>query len=106
MGFARRDFLNIKLNHGSKLIIVDREGYALISGLSLGPLISKNINTAVDLIRVGISLGAKHSKFSYNLSNFIKLTERGDEANLKMFYGKKILQKLEYFYALGTYAKG
>jgi len=36
----------------------------------------------------------------------IKLTEREDETNLKMIYGKNILQKLEYFYALGTYAKG
>jgi len=112
MGFDRRDFLNIKLNHGSKLIIADREGYALISGLRLGPIISKNIHTAVDLIRMGASLGAnhiilaKHSKFSHNLFDLITLIERGDEANLKMIYGKNILQKLEYFYALGTYAKG
>ena len=112
MGFDRRDFLNIKLNHGSKLIIADREGYALISGLRLGPLIAKNKHTAVDLIRMGASLGAnhiilaKHSKFSHNLFDLITLIERGDEANLKMIYGKNILQKLEYFYALGTYAKG
>ena len=112
MGFDRRDFLNIKLNHGSKLIIADREGYALISGLRLGPLIAKNKHTAVDLIRMGASLGAnhiilaKHSKYSYNLFDLITLIERGDEANLKMIYGKKVLQKLEYFYALGTYAKG
>lgn len=112
MGFDRRDFLNIKLNHGSKLIIADREGYALISGLRLGPLIAKNKHTAVDIIRMGASLGAnhiilaKHSKFSHNLFDLITLIERGDEANLKMIYGKNILQKLEYFYALGTYAKG
>jgi hypothetical protein len=36
----------------------------------------------------------------------ISLAERGEEMNLKMIYGKIILQKLEYFYALGTYAKG
>lgn len=112
MGFDRREFLSIKLNHGSKLIIADREGYALISGLRLGPLIAKNMHTAVDLIRMGVSLGAnhiilpKHSKFSCNLFDLIRITERGDEANLKMIYGKNILQKLDYFYALGTYAKG
>ena len=112
MGFDRRDFLNIKLNHGSKLIIADKEGYALISGLRLGPLIAKNKRAAVDLIKMGASLGANHiilanhSKFSYNLFDLIELIERGDEANLKMIYGKNILQKLEYFYALGTYGKG
>ena len=112
MGFDRCEFLNIKLKHGSKLIVADKKGYALISGQRLGPLIAKNLHTAVDLIKMGISLGAnhiivpKHSKFSYSLFDLIKLTERGDEMNLKMIYGKNILQKLDYLYALGTYAKG
>lgn len=112
MGFDRREFLNIKLSHGSKLIIVDKEGYALISGLRLGPLIAKNLHIAVDLIKMGILLGAnniilpKHSKFSYRLFDLIKLTERENEVNLKLIYGKNLIQKLDYFYALGTYAKG
>ena len=112
VGFDRREFLNIKLSKGSKLITVEKEGYALISGLRLGPLIAKNLQTAVDLIKMGISHGAnhiivpKHSKFPYRLFSLIKLTERADEVNLKMIYGKKILQKLDYFYALGTYAEG
>ena len=112
IGFDRREFLRIKLSHGSKLIIVEKEGYALISGLRLGPLIAKNLHTAVEIIKMGILLGAnniifpKHSKFSHRLFDLIKLTERENEVNLKMIYGKNLLQKLDYFYALGTYAKG
>ena len=112
MRFDRREFIKIKLNHGSKLIIVDKKGYALISGLRLGPLIATSLHTALNLIKMGISLGAnhiiipKHSKFPYKLFELIKVTEREDEANLKMIYGKNIIQKLDYFYALGTYAKG
>jgi len=112
IGFDRREFLNIKLHHGSKLIIVDKEGYALISGLRIGPLIAKNLHTAVNLIKTGVSLGAnhiivpKHSELPYRLFDMIKITERVDEVNLKMIYGKNIIQKLDYFYALGTYAKG
>lgn len=112
MGFDRHEFINVQLSHGSKLIIIDKAGYALISGQRLGPLIAKNLDTAVDLIRIGISLGAnhmivpKHSKIPNTLFNLVKLTERKDETNLKMTYGKNILQKLDYFYALGTYAKG
>lgn len=60
---------------------------------------------------MGILLGAnniifpKHSKFPYRLFGLIKLTKRENEVNLKMSYGKNLLQKLDYFYALGTYAK-
>jgi len=112
MGFDRCEFLSIKLRHGSKLIIVDKEGYALISGLRIGPLIAKSLHTAVDLIKMGVSLGAnhiivpKHSELPYRLFDMIKITKRVDEVNLKMIYGKNIMQKLNYFYALGTYAKG
>lgn len=112
MGFDRREFIKINLKHGSKLIIIEKEGYALISGQRLGPVIAKSPQTAMNLIKMGISLGAnhiivpKHSKFPHKLFELIKLTERKDVANLKMSYGKKILQKLDYFYALGTYAKG
>ena len=83
-----------------------------ISGKRSGTLIARCSNLAVDLIKMGISLGAnhiivpKHSKFPYKIFDLIKITEREDEANLKMIYGKKLLQKLDYFYALGTYAKG
>lgn len=112
IGFDRCEFLNIKLSYGSKLIVIEKEGYALISGLRLGPVIAKNLNVAVNLIKMGILLGAnniifpKHSEFSYGLFDLIKLTKRENEVNLKMIYGKNCSQKLDYFYALGTYAKG
>jgi N-acetylglutamate synthase-like GNAT family acetyltransferase len=112
IGFDRRDFLKIKLNYGSKLLILNKQGYALISGLRLGPLIAKNLDTAVALIRTGMSLGAmhiiiaNHSKFPQTLFDKIKLTKREEDSNLRMIYGKNISQKLDYFYALGTYAKG
>ena len=112
MGFDRCEFLKIKMSHGSKLIIDANEGYALISGLRIGPIIAKNLRTAVNLINRGISLGAthiivpKHMKFPNKLFNLIELTERENEVNLRMIYGKNISQKLDNFYALGTYAKG
>jgi GNAT superfamily N-acetyltransferase len=112
MGFDRCEFLKMKMNHGSKLIVAADEGYALISGLRIGPVIAKNFRIAADLINMGISLGAnhvivlKHTKFSNKLFDLIDLAENEKEINLKMIYGKNIPQKLEYFYALGTYAKG
>lgn len=112
MGFDRCELIRIQLRHGSKLVTVDKAGYALISEKRLGPLIAKNLHTALDLIRMGISIGAnqmivpKHSKIPNKLFNLIELTEREDEANLKMIYGKNLQQKLDYFYALGTYAMG
>jgi N-acetylglutamate synthase-like GNAT family acetyltransferase len=112
MGFNRSNFIKIKMGHGSKLIVFAEEGFALISGLRIGPIIAKNLSVAVDLINKGISLGAnhiivpKHTKFPNRIFDLIDSNERVDEVNLKMIYGKNILQKLDYIYALGTYAKG
>lgn len=112
MGFDRCEFLKIKMSLGSKLIVVAEEGYGLISGQRIGPIIAKNFRVAVDLIKLGISLGGnhiivpKHMNFPNKLLDLIHLTENENDVNLKMIYGKNISQKLEYFYALGTYAKG
>jgi len=112
MGFDRSEFLQLKVNHGSILLIADKEGFALASGSRLGPVISKNIHTAVSLINEGIKLGAnhiiipKHSQFPSKIFELVNLTERDDDSNLKMIYGREVGQNLNQFYAVGTYAKG
>jgi len=112
VGFDRSEFLQLKINHGSILITVHKKGFALVSGSRLGPVISKNIHTAVSLINEGIKLGAthiilpRHSQFPSKLFKLINLTERDADSNLKMIYGKEVAQKLDQFYAIGTYAKG
>jgi hypothetical protein len=112
MGFDRHEFLKIKMNHGSRLIVLAEEGYALVSGQRIGPIIAKNLHVAVDLIKKGISIGGnhmivpKHTKFPNKLFNFLDSIENENEVNLKMIYGKNLSQKLNYLYALGTYAKG
>jgi len=112
MGFDRSEFLQLKINHGSILLTVDKEGFALISGSILGPVISKNIQTTISLMNEGIKLGAsyiivpRHSKFPSKIFNLVDLTKNDSESNLKMVYGKEVTQKLDQFYALGNYAKG
>ncbi len=112
IGFDRSEFLQLKINHGSILITADKEGFALISNSRLGPVISKNIRTAVSLMNEGIKLGAnhiiipKHSQFPTKIFDLVNLTERDSESNLKMVYGKEVSQHLDQLYALGNYAKG
>jgi len=112
IGFDRSQFLQLKINHGSILNTIDKEGFALVTNSMLGPVISKNINVAVSLINEGIKLGAnhiiipKHSQFPNKIFELANLTERNSESNLKMVYGREITQKLDQFYALGNYAKG
>ena len=112
MGFDRSAFLQLKINHGSILITADKEGFALISGSILGPVISKNIDTALSLMNEGIRLGAnhiivpKHSQFPSRIFDIINLTKNESESNLKMVYGKEVTQKLDQFYALNNYANG
>jgi len=104
--------LQLKINHGSILLTVDKEGFALVSGLRLGPIISNEVHTAVYLINEGIKLGAdhiivpSHSQLSSKIFELANLTERDSISNLKMEYGKEVTQNLAQFYALGTYAKG
>ncbi|TES94478.1 MAG: N-acetyltransferase [Promethearchaeota archaeon] len=112
IGFDRSQFLQLKINHGSILITIEKEGFALVSNSLLGPVISKNIDAAVSLINEGIKLGAnhiiipKHSQFPSKIFDLANLTERNSESNLKMVYGKEGTQRLDQFYALGNYAKG
>ncbi len=112
IGYDRSEFLQLKINHGSILITADKEGFALISGSILGPVISKNIDTAISLMNEGIRLGAnhiivpKHSHYHNKIFDLFNLTERNSESNLKMVYGKEVKQKLDQFCALGNYAKG
>jgi len=112
MGFDRSEFLQLKIDHGSILLTVEKEGFALVSGLRIGPIISKDIHTALHFINEGIKLGAnhivvpKHSRFPSNIFKLVKLTEMDSASNLKMVYGKEVKQNLDQFYALGTYAKG
>ena len=112
MGFDRSKFLQLKINQDSILLTVEEEGFALVSGLRIGPIISKDIHTALHLINEGINLGAnhivvpKHSRFPSKIFKLAKLTEMDSDSNLKMIYGEEVTQNLDQFYALGTYAKG
>jgi len=115
IGFDRSDYLKARTALGAKILIVENEGYGLISNLlstiRLGPLIATNIETAVHIIKEGLLLGAEsliipsHPLFQNKIITLMDLTENGDP-NLKMTYGENISRKLEYLYAIGTYSKG
>ena len=115
VGFDRTDYLKARVSLGAKLIVIENEGYGLISNIftsiRLGPVIASNKEGAIDIIGEGISLGAKsiiipkHLAFQNEIITLIGLTEQG-KPNLKMVYGEKIKRKINYLYAVGTYAKG
>jgi ribosomal-protein-alanine N-acetyltransferase len=116
MGLYRSEYLIARITLGAKLIIVENEGYGLISKVlskvRLGPLIAKNLETALQIIRKGINLGAEnliipnHPSLQNKISSITHLTESKEIPNLKMVYGEEITGKLDYLYSIGTYAKG
>ena len=67
---------------------------------------------AVDIINIGILLGANHlitSKFvslSAVLSDAIILDPRSNQLNLKMYYGIRVPQNLDIIYGLGSFSVG
>jgi len=115
VGFDRSNYLKVRTSLGAKILIVENEGYGLISNVisavRLGPLIATNIETAVHIVKEGLRLGAEsmiitsHPLFQNEIITIMDLTEHGDP-NLKMSYGENISRKLEYLYAIGTYSKG
>lgn len=115
VGFDRSNYLKARVSLGAKLIVVENEGYGLISkiltNIRLGPVIASNLEVAVEIIGEGISLGAKsiiipkHAFFQNEIIPLLGLVEQG-KPNLKMVFGENIIRNLNYLYAIGTYAKG
>lgn len=116
VGFDRSDYLKARITLGAKFLIVENEGYALISNvlskIRLGPLVSKNLDTALQIIKKGINLGADnliiphHPSLQKKISSMTHFTEGKEAPNLKMVYGEETQEKLDYLYSIGTYAKG
>ena len=112
MGFDRSKYLQVRINLGAKILVIENEGYGLISNMRLGPLIATNLDAVLRIIKKSIALGANHLIIAEHqfqqkrIYKSIKLTERENEPSLKMRYGKPISEQLDLLYAIGTYAKG
>ena len=116
MGYDRADYLKARITLGAKILIVENEGYALLSNvlskIRLGPLIATNLDTALQIIKKSINLGADsliipyHPELQNEISSITHITENKGVPNLKMVYGEDIQGRLDYLYAIGTYARG
>ena len=116
VGYDRSDYLKARVTLGAKFLLVENEGYALLSNvlskIRLGPLIAKNLDVALQIIKKGINLGADNLILPYHhflqnkISSITSLIESKETPNLKMVYGEEIPEKLDYLYSIGTYAKG
>jgi len=116
MGFNRSDYLKARITLGAKFLIVEDEGYALLSTvfskIRIGPLIAKNLDTALQIIKKGLNLGADnliipyHPSMQNKMSSITQFIEMKGAPNLKMVYGEEVQEKLGYLYSIGTYAKG
>jgi ribosomal-protein-alanine N-acetyltransferase len=116
MGFDRTDYLKARISLGARFLLIENEGFGLLSNvlskIRLGPLIAKNLDIALQIIRKGIDLGADnlilpyHPSMQNRISSISPLTEYKDTPNLKMVYGEDIQGKLHNLYSIGTYAEG
>ena len=112
IGINRTKFFKIQMELGAKLIIVGDVGYGLYYNGRIGPLIAQKAETAIDIIKESILLGANHlitNKFdvlSERLSPEIKLDLGNSRPNLRMYYGKRVPQDLNYVFALSSFALG
>ncbi len=112
MGFNRRRYLNMKVELGAKILVLENEGYGLLANKRLGPLIAMNQEVALQIIKKSIELGAnhvilaKHKHFPKKIIKAMNLIKKDDNASLKMVYGKELSENLDLLYAISAYAKG
>ncbi len=112
MGYDRKNYLKSQLDDTSRVICCKNNGYGLLSGDIIGPVISDNVNMAIDIILKSIELGAKniiipkHNKLNPQLFSRLKLKEIEGTRNLKMTLGKPISINLKNIYALRNFGAG
>ncbi|KKM98449.1 hypothetical protein LCGC14_1157810 [marine sediment metagenome] len=112
VGIDRTKYFRIQLELGAKLIVLEDKGFGFYHNGKIGPVIAQGAETAIDIIKKSILLGADHlitSKLgvlSKNLPNAIKLDQGGNQPNRKMYYGIRVPQNLNYIYALSSFAIG
>ncbi len=112
MGFNRRRYLDLKVELGAKILVVENEGYGLLTNKRLGPLIAINQDVALQIMKKSIALAAdhliiaKHKNFPKKIVESMNLMKKQDGSSLKMVYGKQLSENLDLLYAIGTYAKG
>lgn len=70
------------------------------------------MEVAIKITKKSIALGAdhmiipEHQNLPKKFFDAIELTKLGKDTSIKMGYGKKVPEKLDLLYAIGTYAKG
>lgn len=112
MGFDRTKYLTIRIKLGGKILAIENEGYGLLVNKRLGPLIAKNMEIALYIVKKSIQLGAdhliiaKHQHLSREFFETIMSTKMENRGSVKMVCGKEIPEKLDLLYAIGTFAKG
>jgi N-acetylglutamate synthase-like GNAT family acetyltransferase len=112
MGFDRKRYLQMRIDLGAKVLIIENEGYGLLANDRLGPLIATNKKVASKIIKKSIRLGANHliitdpKYISLEYLNLIESQEQENSSSLKMVYGKEILEHMNLLYAIGSYSKG
>ncbi len=112
MGFNRKRYLNLKVELGAKILVVENEGYGLLANKRLGPLIAVNQDSALRIIKTSIDLGANHliianhKHFPKRIIKSMNLIKNEDTSSIKMVHGKELSENLDLLYCIGTYAKG
>lgn len=79
VGFNRSKYLKLKIRLGAKVITIKNEGYGLLVNRRIGPRITKNLEVAIEITKMGISSGANHMIISEHqnlLKKFFKLYVR------------------------------
>lgn len=106
IGFDRSKIMNFWINlEDSNLVCIDEEGFAFVNSQQIGPIISKEKEIAFKIIDSILQSGTKRIIIpEYFISEFNKYSPKKIQSCLKMTYGEKLKEELDWIWGFGAYA--
>ncbi|MCY3413940.1 MAG: GNAT family N-acetyltransferase [Candidatus Heimdallarchaeota archaeon] len=109
-GADRSSYLDYLIQTGSKVILIENEGFGLTKGTRMGTIIAKEVATAVKIIikakEIGIHNCILPSHQLDALSNHLQLKKSKQDNNLKMIRGQVTVRNKSFLFGIDSYGAG
>lgn len=108
-GGDRSALLEMIVEKGGRLLVIEKEGYGIVWKNRLGPVVVKNVGAAVAIVKYSQSMGAMtifvplHNEMPRKFLSNLKETSH---KNVRMVLGDECMGNLKYLYAPFSPATG
>ncbi|OLS27383.1 MAG: hypothetical protein HeimC2_12220 [Candidatus Heimdallarchaeota archaeon LC_2] len=106
-GYSKRPLFELLIELGAKIITYGKSGYVLLYNNTIGPVLAKNFEIAINLIIKAIELGGKYITILEpqlsHYKNSTKITMRNLDIGHKMRFGDSLDKNLDLEFAIHSF---